>query len=187
MPFAKSWKRHETAAAYQARRHHLDNISDQPLAPEVAARWTERVPAERRLSQSTRRDAVPKKEEQEETTTSPFAGSLEHLSHGNNRERRRVCYRCAERQALQSHRGTEGGLDWEVHYLDVIMVRALQHVAGAKGDPKGASSRLLSGRLLHQGPHSIRRERQIDGFLSQRRPKKRDGRLLVPHGEWAGG
>jgi hypothetical protein len=64
MPFTKSWKRHETAAVYQATRHNLDNITYQPLAPEVAAWWAERVPAERRPSRSARRGAVTQMDEQ---------------------------------------------------------------------------------------------------------------------------
>ena len=35
-------------------------------------------------------------------------------------------------RALQSHKDAEGGLDWEVHYLDATIVRAHQHAAGAK-------------------------------------------------------
>src|SRR5215213_5111526 len=42
MPFTKSWKRHETAAAYQVTRHHLDDLSYQPPAPQVAAQRAER-------------------------------------------------------------------------------------------------------------------------------------------------
>src|SRR5215213_9852664 len=89
-------------------------------------------------------------------------------------------------KALQSHNDAEGELDWEVHYLDSTIVRAHQDAAGAQGGPKGASSRLLSGRLLHQGPHPIRRERQTDGLLCKRGPKKRDGGLLAPDGERGG-
>ena len=39
-------------------------------------------------------------------------------------------------KALQSLKETEGGLDWEVHYLDSTIVRAHQHAAGAKGGTK---------------------------------------------------
>jgi transposase len=36
-------------------------------------------------------------------------------------------------KALQAHKDAEGGLDWEVNYLDATIVRAHQHAAGAKG------------------------------------------------------
>src|SRR5215204_811746 len=39
-------------------------------------------------------------------------------------------------KALQSHKDADGGLDWEVHYLDATIVRAHQHAAGAKGGTK---------------------------------------------------
>jgi transposase len=91
-------------------------------------------------------------------------------------------------KALQSQKEAEGGLDWEVHYLDAtIALGLISTQRGQKGGPEGGSSRLLSGRLLHQGSHSIRRERQTDGFLSQRGAKKRDGGLLAPYGERGGG
>jgi transposase len=88
-------------------------------------------------------------------------------------------------KGLQSHKDAEGELDWEVHYLDSTIVRAHHSMRlGQKGGPKAPSSRLLSGRLLHQGPHPIRTERQTDGFLCKRGAKKRDGGLLGAYGEW---
>ena len=53
-------------------------------------------------------------------------------------------------KALQSQKDQEGELDWEVHYLDATIVRAHQHAAGAKGGPKGGSSRLLSGWFFYK-------------------------------------
>src|SRR5215216_6065472 len=98
MPFAKSWKRHETAAAYQATRLHLDNLSYQPPAPELAARWAERFPGGKALLPIHEEGRRSPRGERERTP--PDIHALEHLFHGNNRECRRVCSQCTEPQGL---------------------------------------------------------------------------------------
>src|SRR5215203_2163308 len=76
MPFAKSWKRHETAATYQATRHHLDNLSYQPPAAEVAARCAERFLSGRTESLPIREEGRRSPRGERERRTPPHLRAL---------------------------------------------------------------------------------------------------------------
>jgi predicted nucleic acid-binding Zn ribbon protein len=75
--------------------------------------WSNGIPTDHREGRRSHREG------QEEIITSPLTDSLEHLSHGNNCERRSVCYRCTEPQRV---------LDAAKHGLECIVEAQLQDV-----------------------------------------------------------
>ena len=55
-------------------------------------------------------------------------------------------------EAVQQQADTAGQLDWAIHYVDSILVRAHQHAAGS---PKGAEAEALGRSLRGAAPKFI--------------------------------
>src|SRR5829696_1163702 len=62
--------------------------------------------------------------------------------------------------------------------------RVLKALQSQKDAEEKRGARLLSGWFLYQDTPESGRVWQAYGLLSERGSKKRDGRLLAPHGQW---